>query len=186
MNSDLSRRSVEDHGKRDFLLLMGFFGFLAIGGFSLAMVVSPKPGEIRYRNPQPMEPKDSITLAAEQNEVGAQFQLGMMYSTGTNRKKDAAQAATWFRRAAHQNHADAQFELGNHYLKGEGVELNAAEAFYWICRAEQNGHKLATAKLNSAARALTLSEQDAQRSRAIADSILPAESTSQDGQNLGK
>ena len=184
MNSDLSRSLAEDHGKRDFLLLMGFFGFLAIGGFSLAMVVSPKSGEIPAA--KPMEPKDSITLAAEQNEVGAQFQLGMMYSTGTDRKKDAVQAATWFRKAAHQNHADAQFELGNHYLKGEGVELNAAEAFYWICRAEQNGHKLATAKLNSAGKTLTLSEQNAQRSRAIADSILPTESTGQDGQNLGK
>ena len=179
-----SRPLAEDYGKRDFFLLMGFFSFLAIGGICLAMVVSPKFGGKPAA--EPLEIKDSITLAAERNEAGAQYQLGIMYSTGTNRKKDAAQAAAWFRRAAHQNHADAQFELGNHYLKGEGVELNAAEAFYWICRAEQNGHKLATAKLNSAARALTLSEQDAQRSRAIADSILPAESTSQDGQNLGK
>ena len=46
---------------------------------------------------------------------------------GKGVKKNAAEAAKWWRKAADQGHAQAQFELGCLYYVGEGVEQDGAE-----------------------------------------------------------
>ncbi len=47
--------------------------------------------------------------AAEAGSAKAQFYLGMLHETGTNRPIDATEAARWFAKAARQGHALAQY-----------------------------------------------------------------------------
>ena len=45
---------------------------------------------------------------AEQGVAEAQYNLGMMYYTGSGVHQDYAEALRWFRQAAEQGHAEAQ------------------------------------------------------------------------------
>lgn len=49
--------------------------------------------------------------AAEEKNVAAHFNLGIMYATGRGLPRDYAQAAHWFRKAAGQGHAVARLNL---------------------------------------------------------------------------
>jgi TPR repeat protein len=68
---------------------------------------------------------------AEQGDVIAQYNLGLMYSTGYDIPVDDAESVSWYRLAAAQGHADAQFNLGVMYATGWGVPQDAAEAVRW-------------------------------------------------------
>ena len=56
---------------------------------------------------------------AEEGDVKAQFNLGLMYEKGE--AQDYAEAARWYRLAARQGYADAQNQLGLIYGDGRGV-----------------------------------------------------------------
>ncbi|MDG6345895.1 tetratricopeptide repeat protein, partial [Glaesserella parasuis] len=58
---------------------------------------------------------------AEQGDVAAQFNLGIMYDNGYGVNQDYHQAAKWYQKAAEQGDAVAQFNLGNMYSDGRGV-----------------------------------------------------------------
>ena len=53
------------------------------------------------------------TLAAEQENAAAQYNLGNMYSKGRGVPQDAKTALKWYTLAAEQGIAPAQFSLGN-------------------------------------------------------------------------
>jgi uncharacterized protein len=57
--------------------------------------------------------------AANQDDVAAQFYLGLMFSEGQGVPQDHAEAANWFRRAANLGDAQAQYNLGLSYANGE-------------------------------------------------------------------
>lgn len=84
--------------------------------------------------------------AADQGNVRAQYNLGVMYDHGDGVEQDYAEAVNWFRKAADQGHARAQFNLGNMYSDGTGVDQDDAEAVRWYRKAADQG--LAYAQFN--------------------------------------
>ena len=58
---------------------------------------------------------------ADQGDVKAQFNLGVMYQLGQGVPQDYAEAAKWYRLAADQGFAPAKFNLASMYIKGQGV-----------------------------------------------------------------
>jgi uncharacterized protein len=76
---------------------------------------------------------------AEQGNVAAQFNLGLLYENGLGVPRDGATAALWYRRAAEQNDRMAQAYLGEMYAKGLGVPHDDGEALRWFQRAAERG-----------------------------------------------
>ena len=56
-------------------------------------------------------------LAADQGDVGAQYNLGVMYDEGRGVPEDVKEALKWYRLAADQGVADVQYNLGRMYGK---------------------------------------------------------------------
>lgn len=76
--------------------------------------------------------------AIEQNNVEAQYKLGLHYFRGKN-KNDNHQAFKYFSMAAKENYAPAQCYLGTCLSYGEGVEQDREKAVKWYQKAaEQN------------------------------------------------
>jgi uncharacterized protein len=73
-----------------------------------------------------------IRPLANDGDASAQFNLGLMYTTGQGVQQDDAAAALWFRRAADQGDAVAEFLLGNEYANGKGVPQDHSEAMIWF------------------------------------------------------
>ena len=84
----------------------------------------------------PVEAAKWFLKAAEQGELRAQFNLGMLYSSNED-IKDSAKAAEWYRKAAESGDAWSQFNLGLMYAHGEGVPQNSAEAIEWYRKAAE-------------------------------------------------
>ena len=71
-------------------------------------------------------------LAAQQGNVEAQYDLGVMYTQGQGVPQDYAQSVKWFRLAAQQGFAKAQFNLGAMYNNGTGVSKDYVRAHLWF------------------------------------------------------
>ena len=80
-----------------------------------------------------------FTLAAEQGDADAQFNLGMVYWDGEGVSQDIKAAMKWFTLAAEQGDADAQNILGVMYDEGEGVSQNIKAAMKWFKLAFEQG-----------------------------------------------
>ena len=78
--------------------------------------------------------------AAEQGDVSAQYNLGVMYDNGESVPEDDAEAVRWFRAAAEQGDASAQYNLGFMYAIGEGVPEEYVLAYAWMNLAGAQGH----------------------------------------------
>ena len=83
---------------------------------------------------------------AEQGDVEAQVNLGVMYDNGQGVLQDYKEAIKWYRLAAQQGHASAQFNLGSMYYKGLGVPQDYVLAHMWINLAASNGDEDAIEK----------------------------------------
>ena len=81
----------------------------------------------------------ALRASAEQGNVDAQFNLGVMYATGEGVPQDYVEAGAWYRLAAEQGDAIAQFNLGVMYAEGYGVPQDAAEAVAWYRLAAERG-----------------------------------------------
>ena len=86
---------------------------------------------------------------AEQGFAAAQFNLGLMYSSGKGVPQDHAEAAKWYRRASDQGNAGAQNMLGFLYGRGLGVRKNNAAAARLYRRAAEQGHARAQFNLGT-------------------------------------
>ena len=76
---------------------------------------------------------------AEQGDVYAQYNLGVMYANGRGVTQNYTVAVQWYRLSAALGFADAQYNLGVMYAKGQGVSQDYVEAANWYRRAaEQN------------------------------------------------
>ena len=86
---------------------------------------------------------------ADQGDVHAQYDLGLMYLDGQGIPQNDAEAVRWFRLAADRGHAAAQNNLGASYLNGRGVPQNYGEATKWYRKAADQGHVLAQFSLGT-------------------------------------
>ncbi|MBQ6277898.1 MAG: sel1 repeat family protein [Bacteroidales bacterium] len=87
---------------------------------------------------------DELIKNAENGNVEAQIEVGMLYYNGTDYvKKDCAEASHWFRMAAEQGSAEGQYRLGRMYDYGEGEEKNEEMALLLYRRAASQGHPYA-------------------------------------------
>ena len=84
---------------------------------------------------------------ANQGNVTAQFQMGLMARNGEGQPKDDSKALTWYRKAADQGNSNAQFNLGLMYHNGEGVAKNDQQAVSWLLKSAQQGNPLAQSNL---------------------------------------
>ncbi len=73
-----------------------------------------------------------VSPAADQDDVAAQFHLGVMFAKGQGVPQDKAEATKWFRRAADLGDAQAQYNLGLFYAKGEAGEPDNVSAHMWF------------------------------------------------------
>jgi len=90
-----------------------------------------------------------ITLAAEQGNANAQFNLGTMYENGLGIALNYNAALKWYRLAAEQGNANAQYYLGWMHHKGLGVPQNDKTAVKWYRLAAKQGHADAQFSLGS-------------------------------------
>jgi len=93
--------------------------------------------------------------AAEAGLDLAQYNLGVMYYSGTGVRRNVDRAYHWLTQAAEQGHRNAAFNLGVLYFNGEGVNPlwmrfwpltlinradNMAQAAHWYGEAADRGH----------------------------------------------
>ena len=78
-------------------------------------------------------------VAAEQGNVDAQYNLGLMYAKGKGVTQDYKEAVKWYLIAAEQGYAGAQHNLGNMYARGEGVTQDEVIAHMWLNISASNG-----------------------------------------------
>ncbi len=82
---------------------------------------------------------ESIQRAAEQGELKAQYELGMMYEHGISMPKDYQAAIFWYRTAADLGSDCAQFKLAVMYESGHGVTQDYSKAALWLRKAADSG-----------------------------------------------
>ena len=82
----------------------------------------------------------SIIKRANNGDVEAQYELGIMYFTGSEKTpQNYVKAAEWLQKAADRDHAYAQFYLGILYNRGDGLPKNFFKAAEWIGKASESG-----------------------------------------------
>ena len=92
-----------------------------------------------------IEPLDQETIevirlaqiAAENGDVNAQVNLGVLYYGGDYVRQDFAKALRYSQKAAEQGNAIAQTNMAMMYSGGKGVTQNHAQAFKWMKKAAE-------------------------------------------------
>ena len=79
-------------------------------------------------------------LAAVQDHVMAQNNLGVMYEQGRGVERDEALAAQWYLKAAQQGLTVAQANLAVLYEEGRGLPADEQQAAQWYRLAGESGH----------------------------------------------
>ena len=88
-----------------------------------------------------------LTLAAEQGDAEAQYELGVMHLGGRGVAQDDKRAAALLELAADQGHAEAQCYLGVMHLGGHGVARDDKRAAALLKLAADQGRALAQRQL---------------------------------------
>ena len=76
---------------------------------------------------------------AEQGDLYAQYNLGLMYDYGGGVIEDYTLAVYWYRQAAEQSHAKGQYSIGYMYASGRGIAKDDTQAVYWFRKAAEQG-----------------------------------------------
>ncbi len=93
---------------------------------------------------------------ADQGDVRAQLQLGIMYYWGAEGvPQDYMQARHWWEKTAAQGNANALYNLGMLYAKGYGVAQDLVQAHKWYILAAANGYKDAVTFCDELAKQMT-------------------------------
>ena len=80
-----------------------------------------------------------MTPLAEQGNVKAQYNLGLMYDMGEGVLQDYKEAVRWYQLAAEQGYSSAQHNLGLLYFNGQGISQDHQEAVKWITLSADQG-----------------------------------------------
>ena len=78
---------------------------------------------------------------AQDGDVDAQYNLGIMYYHGEGIQKNHDEALKWFHLSAEQGDAEAQYNLGFMYGRGEGTGKNHRASMEWFQKAASQGHE---------------------------------------------
>lgn len=79
------------------------------------------------------------TPLAEQNNLLAQSNLGVLYENGWGVSKDYKKALYWYEKAAEKGQSEAQHNLASLFQQGHGTKQDLNTAAYWYEKAaEQN------------------------------------------------
>jgi len=116
-------------GSRAGILVWLVIGLFALGHSAVAQSLS------------------ELTIAAEEGDAEAQFELGRAYDGGDGVIADIQTALTWYRRAANQSHADAMYYIALTYDYADRVDEDNAAAASWYRRAAELGHAESQAQL---------------------------------------
>jgi TPR repeat protein len=111
----------------------------ALGLFGEAMAGPLEDGEAAYQRGDYETAVRLWHLSGGEGNVYAQFNLGLLYSSGQGLPQDHAQAHIWFRKAADQGDARAQVYLGGMYRVGRGVRQDDAQAVALFRKAANQG-----------------------------------------------
>lgn len=84
---------------------------------------------------------------AEGGDVGAQYELALLYSVGAGVPKDDAKCARWMETAATLGHTTAMFKLAAMYDMGLGLSKSGEESVKWCREAAERGHPHAQCRL---------------------------------------
>ena len=122
--------------------------FLPLAVFAQTAEECYKIGEEYYygKNGKKVDYAESLKWfrkAAKQGNIGAQYNLGVMYTEGQGVTKDLTKAVKWFHKAAEQGHSSAQNNLGAFYNNGIGVAQDYTESVKWYQKAAEQGHAVA-------------------------------------------
>jgi TPR repeat protein len=115
------------------MLAVSFAGSVCAGPFEDAAAA--------YRKGDYAAALGIIRPLAEEGNVAAQFNLGVMYQLSHGVPQDNEAAVSWYRKAAEQGLAQAQYNLGVMYANGEGVEQDYAAAHMWFNLAAASRNK---------------------------------------------
>lgn len=85
---------------------------------------------------------------AEQDDLDAQYFLGLHYYLGLGTIRNQSRAKKWFEKAAVHGHPDAQLSLGTMYQNGESVPQNFSTAYKWYYASAMQGNTQAPKKIN--------------------------------------
>jgi hypothetical protein len=89
-------------------------------------------------------------LNANQGDIGAKYEVGVMYIEGQSAPQDTQEGIRWLQSAANNEHVLAQLELGKIYLNGApSVEADYLIALKWLEKAAQSGNADAQYHLGS-------------------------------------
>ncbi len=81
----------------------------------------------------------AFRAAADNGDVRAMYNLGIMFDNGYGVRQNYIEAADWYRVAAEAGYANAQYNLGAMYGYGHGVPRNHAKAERWYRAAAEQG-----------------------------------------------
>lgn len=74
-------------------------------------------------------PLKKLTEDAQNGDVNAQYNLGVLYFEGKDAPQDYMEAAKWYGAAADQGDKQAQFNLGLMFYRGIGLQQNYLYAY---------------------------------------------------------
>lgn len=144
------RSDIEEAiGDKDPGLASALATSLAEGGDAAAQV---SLGRI-YRDGGPGKAPDLekaafwFARAADQNEPGGLYELGLLYVSGKGQPADPAKGVGLIARAAEAGLPDAQAALSAAYRRGIGVGQDPALSVRWLVRAAEGGEPAALSEL---------------------------------------
>jgi uncharacterized protein len=127
------------------MLAVSFFGSVGAGRFEDAAAA--------YRKGDYATAVGIIRPLAEEGNVAAQFNLGVMYQLSHGVPQDNEAATSWYRKAAEQGLAETH--LGVMYANREGVAQDYAAAHMWFNLAAANRNRNAAKARDIVAAQLT-------------------------------
>jgi len=95
--------------------------------------------------------------AAEQGDVNAYLQIGLMYDFGQGVQQSFAQALRWYQRAAEKGDQRAMYLVGHMHDFGEGIPVDRGKAMFWYLKSAHLGY--ANAQYAVAKELLKLADQ---------------------------
>jgi TPR repeat protein len=109
---------------------------LLIGGCT----IEDRRADKAYQRGEYSKTVKELRYLAENGDLRAQYDLGVLYDRGEGVPQDNQEALNWYHRAAEEGEARAQYNLGLMYANGQGVTQDYAEAYYWITLAVAQGN----------------------------------------------
>jgi TPR repeat protein len=95
-------------------------------------------------------PLDRAKTRAMQGDVSAMYEVGEIYSEGSDEvEEDPVEAASWYRKAAEKGHSDGQYRYGDALYYGRGVAEDEKESARWLRLSSRQGHSGAKDSYNA-------------------------------------